>query len=101
GIRAFHVTGVQTCALPISRTAWAAAPANRRILAMCRALREWSIAHPAEFGWMFASPHPAPGESGADSPRTEAGYEFERVFMEEIDRKSVVEGRSGGLDGGC
>ncbi|GGM81859.1 TetR family transcriptional regulator [Thermopolyspora flexuosa] len=73
-----------TTVLEETRAAWAAAPANRRILAMCRALRGWSIAHPAEFGWMFASPRGVPGEADADSPRYQAGYEFGRVFMEEI-----------------
>src|SRR5690606_39484445 len=29
GIRGFHVTGVQTCALPISRATWCTTPARR------------------------------------------------------------------------
>jgi len=74
-----------TTFLDETRTAWAAAPANRRILAMCRALRGWSTAHPAEFGWMFANPQPAhEPPPGSESPRYQAGQAFERVFLEEV-----------------
>ncbi|MGI5169295.1 TetR/AcrR family transcriptional regulator [Spirillospora sp. CA-253888] len=56
-------------------------PAHR-ILAACRALRAWAVAHPAEFGWIFAAPAPAAGERRPDSPRELAGYDFEQVLLE-------------------
>lgn len=74
-----------------TRTAWASAPPNRRILAMCRTLRDWSTAHPAEFGWMFASPYPAPVKPGSDSPRYQAGHDFGQIFAEEV--KAIWESR--------
>ncbi|TMR26790.1 TetR/AcrR family transcriptional regulator [Nonomuraea zeae] len=55
---------------------------GRRLLATCRAMRGWAIAHRAEFGWMFASPisgGPRPG-----SPRDMAGHAFGEVFFEEM-----------------
>ncbi|GAA3008208.1 TetR/AcrR family transcriptional regulator [Streptosporangium longisporum] len=67
-----------------TRRTWAAAPAARRLLAMCRALRGWAITHCAEFGWMFASPAPSPADSGFESSRYEAGNEFEKIFLGEI-----------------
>lgn len=60
--------------------------AARRLLDMCRAMREWSIAHPAEFGWMFARPIPGPEQPEARSPRLMAGRDFERVFLDEVVR---------------
>lgn len=60
--------------------------AERRLLGMCRAMREWAVAHPAEFGWMFADPIPGPGQSEARSPRLLAGRDFERVFLDEVVR---------------
>ncbi|WP_157254009.1 TetR/AcrR family transcriptional regulator [Nonomuraea typhae] len=49
-----------------------------RLLETCRAMRAWCVAHPAEFGWIFAStPDPRPG-----SPRHEAGRAFEQVFTD-------------------
>jgi Transcriptional regulator len=73
-----------TAVLEETRTAWASAPANRRMLAMCRTLRGWCTAHPAEFGWMFANPRAAAEPAGPGSPRYQAGQEFERVFLEEV-----------------
>ncbi|SDQ50580.1 TetR/AcrR family transcriptional regulator [Thermostaphylospora chromogena] len=73
-----------TTVLEETRTAWASAPANQRILAMCRTLRGWSTAHPAEFSLMFANPHSTTKEPDSDSPRYQAGHKFELIFMEEI-----------------
>ncbi|TDE58470.1 TetR/AcrR family transcriptional regulator [Nonomuraea mesophila] len=53
-----------------------------RLLAACRALRGWAIMHPAEFGWVFASP--ITSKRRPDSPRELAGRGFEQVFLEEV-----------------
>ncbi|MFI0485546.1 TetR/AcrR family transcriptional regulator [Actinomadura sp. 9N215] len=57
---------------------------SARLLAACRAMRGWAIAHPAEFGWIFTSPVPAAVTRSPDSARNLAGRDFERVFQEEI-----------------
>ncbi|MFI0370164.1 TetR/AcrR family transcriptional regulator [Actinomadura sp. 1N219] len=57
---------------------------SARLLATCRAMRGWAIAHPAEFGWIFTSPVPAAVTRSPDSARNLAGRDFERVFQEEI-----------------
>ncbi|WP_410664144.1 TetR/AcrR family transcriptional regulator [Amycolatopsis sp. lyj-84] len=70
-----------TTVLEQARDTHAAAPAGHRILEVCRALRTWAITHPAEFGWVFASPI-APPNRRQDSPRHEAGQRFENVLLE-------------------
>ncbi|MEU4829478.1 TetR/AcrR family transcriptional regulator [Streptosporangium sp. NPDC023615] len=80
------------CAIEEARDTWIQAPSNRRLLAMCRTLRGWAIAHRAEFGWMFASPAPSPKDSDFDSSRYKAGNEFERIFLEEIVKMWEAEG---------
>ncbi|XVQ08306.1 TetR/AcrR family transcriptional regulator [Spirillospora sp. CA-255316] len=64
----------------------AASPAGR-LLATCRAMRTWAIGHPAEFSWIFATPIPASvsAKNAPGSPRSLAGRDFERVFLEEIE----------------
>ncbi|MEV4806244.1 TetR/AcrR family transcriptional regulator [Nonomuraea sp. NPDC049421] len=57
------------------------APVGERLLAVCRAMRAWAIAHPAEFGWIFASPV-APPDRRPDSVRYEAAVRFEQVFLD-------------------
>ncbi|TDB86030.1 TetR/AcrR family transcriptional regulator [Actinomadura sp. KC216] len=57
---------------------------SARLLATCRAMRGWAIAHPAEFGWIFTSHVPSSVTRSADSARNLAGRDFERVFQEEI-----------------
>jgi AcrR family transcriptional regulator len=47
-----------------------------RLLAACRMLRHWSLAHPAEFGLMFASPLPHLGSEAELDPKHEAGMRF-------------------------
>lgn len=51
-----------------------------RLLAAARAFRAWAVAHPAEFGLMFASPVPYP-DTHDDSPHHEAGMRFAEVFL--------------------
>ncbi|WP_431925000.1 TetR/AcrR family transcriptional regulator [Amycolatopsis tucumanensis] len=68
-----------TTAMEEARDARADAPAGERILAACRAMRAWAIAHPAEFGWIFASPIPP---SDRESPRHQAGQRFEQVLLD-------------------
>ncbi|MGV0772918.1 TetR/AcrR family transcriptional regulator [Mycobacterium syngnathidarum] len=63
------------------RAAHARATASRRILAMCRALRAWATAHPAEFGLMFATPS---NTLGPESLSHEAALTFEAAFRDEI-----------------
>lgn len=55
----------------------------RRLLAICRALRGWAVAHPAEFRWLFASPAPMPTGSECEA-HGESGAAFGRVFLEQI-----------------
>ncbi|MFI6297791.1 TetR/AcrR family transcriptional regulator [Nonomuraea sp. NPDC050790] len=52
-----------------------------RILETCRAMRAWAVAHPAEFGWIFASP-PSPPNLLPESPRYQAAHRFELIFSE-------------------
>ncbi|MEV4892898.1 TetR/AcrR family transcriptional regulator [Nonomuraea sp. NPDC055795] len=54
-------------------------PLETRILETCRAMRTWAIAHPAEFGWIFASP-PSPPNKLPESPRYQAAHRFELIF---------------------
>ncbi|MFI9552132.1 TetR/AcrR family transcriptional regulator [Nonomuraea endophytica] len=54
-------------------------PLGTRILETCRAMRTWAIAHPAEFGWIFASPPSAPNKL-RESARYQAAHRFEQVF---------------------
>jgi AcrR family transcriptional regulator len=66
-----------------ARDAHASGPAVRRLLATCRAMRNWATSHPAEFGWVFASPI-APSNRRPGSPRHLAGQRFEQVFLDQI-----------------
>jgi AcrR family transcriptional regulator len=56
-------------------------PLDERILSVCRAMRGWATAHPAEFGWIFASPV-APPNRRPDSERHEAAQRFEQVLLD-------------------
>lgn len=58
--------------------------AGDRLLAMCRALRGWAVAHPAEFEWTFARPLRESRGHLPDSPRQAAGVGFERAFLGEF-----------------
>ena len=64
-----------------ARDALADAPVGERILAVCRAMRTWAVAHPAEFGWIFASPI-APPNRRPDSERHQAAQRFEQVLRD-------------------
>jgi AcrR family transcriptional regulator len=68
-------------AMEQARDAQAGAPIGERMLAVCRAMRAWATAHPAEFGWIFASPI-APQNRRPDSVRHEAALRFERVLLD-------------------
>ena len=68
----------------VARDAHADGSIAARLLATCRAMRGWAVAHPAEFGWIFASPVPSSVTRSPDSPRNLAGREFEHVFQEEF-----------------
>ncbi|MEN3157710.1 TetR/AcrR family transcriptional regulator [Alkalimonas sp. NCh-2] len=48
------------------------------LLAMCRAMRTWATAHPAEFRFLFASPFLAEA--------SDAGSAFGELFLEEVAR---------------
>ncbi|PRX66917.1 TetR family transcriptional regulator [Nonomuraea fuscirosea] len=64
-----------------ARDARAGAPTGERLLAVCRAMRAWSVAHPAEFGWIFASTI-SPPNRGAASARHQAALRFEQVLLD-------------------
>lgn len=57
---------------------------GRRLYAVCRAFRGWSVAHPAEFGLMFGSPLPGLTDTMHDTVSAEhaAGMRFASVFAE-------------------
>ncbi|MCP3805165.1 TetR/AcrR family transcriptional regulator [Allokutzneria sp. A3M-2-11 16] len=44
----------------------------------CRALRDWAVAHPAEFGWIFTRP------VVAGAARYAAGMRFEQVIRDQV-----------------
>jgi hypothetical protein len=50
-----------------------------RTLAVCRAFRAWSVAHPAEFGLLFGAPLPGYA-APPDGPTELAGRRFEGIF---------------------
>ncbi|MGN9844365.1 TetR/AcrR family transcriptional regulator [Nonomuraea sp. H19] len=64
-----------------ARDAHADVPVGDRMLAVCRAMRAWAITHPAEFGWIFASPI-APPNRQRDSARHQAAQRFEQVLLD-------------------
>ncbi|WP_106402305.1 TetR/AcrR family transcriptional regulator [Actinocorallia populi] len=68
-------------AMEQARDARAGAPVGERILASCRAMRAWAVAHPAEFGWIFASPID-PSNRRPDSARHRAAQRFEHVLLD-------------------
>jgi AcrR family transcriptional regulator len=70
-------------AMEQTRDRHAEAPLDDRILSVCRAMRAWATAHPAEFGWIFASPV-APHNRRPDSVRHEAAQRFEQVLLDLI-----------------
>ncbi|MEW2354248.1 TetR/AcrR family transcriptional regulator [Spirillospora sp. NPDC029432] len=76
-----------TTALETARDAHATGSAADRLLATCRAMRHWATAHPAEFGWIFASPIPATASARRrpGTPRNQAGRDFELVFLRQIE----------------
>lgn len=57
---------------------------SRRLLATVRSMRTWAVAHPAEFGWMFASSIPLPSTRVRDFAQHQAGIEFGEVFLDQI-----------------
>ncbi|MEU4542081.1 TetR/AcrR family transcriptional regulator [Nonomuraea dietziae] len=64
-----------------ARDTHADAPIGDRLLSVCRAMRSWAVAHPAEFGWIFASPI-APPNRQRDSVRHQAALRFEQVLLD-------------------
>ncbi|MFY7066205.1 TetR/AcrR family transcriptional regulator [Nocardiopsis changdeensis] len=76
-----------TTAMRTARDARPADAAGDRLLATCRAMRHWATAHPAEFGWIFASPIPAAASARhrPDTPRNQAARDFELVFLQQIE----------------
>jgi AcrR family transcriptional regulator len=68
-------------AMERARDAAADASTLDRLLSACRAMRTWAVAHPAEFGWIFAGPI-APPNRQRDSPRFQAAQGFEQVLLD-------------------
>lgn len=62
-------------------------PANmpdRRLLAICRALRGWAAANPTEFGWLFTRPAGAANPEETLAASCETGQAFGRVFLDQV-----------------
>ncbi|MFC9997926.1 TetR/AcrR family transcriptional regulator [Nocardia sp. NPDC127526] len=70
-----------TRAVTAARATHADASESVRLLSMCRAMREWAITHPAEFGWMFAAPS---STLAAESLSHEPALDFEAAFRDEV-----------------
>ena len=68
-------------AMEQARDSRADAPVGERILAACRAMRACAVAHPAEFGWIFASPI-SPPDRRPDSVRHQAAQRFEQILLD-------------------
>ncbi|MGW0483501.1 TetR/AcrR family transcriptional regulator [Nonomuraea sp. NPDC003214] len=68
-------------AMEQARDAHAGEPVAVRLIAACRAMRAWAVGHPAEFGWIFASPI-APPNLRRDSVRHQAATRFEQVLLD-------------------
>ncbi|WP_031470327.1 TetR/AcrR family transcriptional regulator [Sciscionella sediminilitoris] len=68
-------------AMEQARETRAEEPVGRRIVAVCRAMRAWAIAHPAEFGWIFAGPI-SPANRRPESTRHRAGQRFEQILLD-------------------
>src|SRR5690606_40715794 len=96
GIRGFHVTGVQTCALPISLAELAAAQKQWEALPEAVRPRVLFVSvdperdTPAKAGEYAHAFHPDTLAATADVPALEK-------FATSLDRKSVVEGTTRGL----
>lgn len=64
-----------------ARDTHADASIGDQMLAACRAMRAWAVAHPAEFGWIFASPIAARNRQ-RESARHQAAQRFEQVLLD-------------------
>lgn len=73
-----------TSTMLAARDACSPERAGRRLLLTCRAMRAWAIDHPSEFSWMFASPVTAAVKPDEESPRQQAGQQFESVFLDQL-----------------
>lgn len=73
--------GELAAAMEQARDARADAPVGERILAVCRAMRGWAVAHPAEFGWIFTGPI-SPSNRNPGSERHRAGRRFEEILLD-------------------
>ncbi|QSB04897.1 TetR/AcrR family transcriptional regulator [Natronoglycomyces albus] len=71
--------GELTSALIQARDQRASETPVARLLEVCRAMRTWVVAHPAEFNWIFTKPVPSTLD---DSERERAGARFEGVFLD-------------------
>lgn len=73
-----------TTAMQAARDACPPDRLGRRLTATCRAMRRWTVTHPCEFSWMFASPADAENRPSAESLRMRAGQQFEKVFLDQF-----------------
>ncbi|PSK98816.1 TetR family transcriptional regulator [Murinocardiopsis flavida] len=64
-----------------ARDAHPGAPIAERLVAACRAMRAWATTHPAEFGWIFASPV-TPSNRQPASARHQAAQRFEQILLD-------------------
>lgn len=73
--------GELTRTMEQARDAVSGAPLGERLLATCRAMRQWATANPAEFEWVFARPVAARNRQ-PHSERRQAGQRFEWIFLD-------------------
>src|SRR5690606_40713770 len=95
GIRDFHVTGVQTCALPIYEEGGYLTEAVRRKPYSVILLDEVEKAHPDVFNVLLQVL-----EDGRLTDSQDRTVDFRNTVVVMTDRKSVVEGKRGGVGGG-
>ncbi|MEV5830960.1 TetR/AcrR family transcriptional regulator [Spirillospora sp. NPDC052242] len=76
-----------TAVMENARDARADAATGERLLATCRAMRGWAVAHPAEFGWIFAAAVPSAQSARLhpDTPRNRAADDFGMVFLGQLE----------------
>src|SRR5690606_41102827 len=94
GIRVFHVTGVQTCALPICEMAATGMMHNR-----VRMVVASFLVKDLHLPWQRGADHFRRMLVDYDHAQNQLNWQWVAATGTDADRKSVVEGKSGGAGG--